>query len=60
MRTLVLLSDVFVGSGFEPGFSGDEAAEGTLVGNWSSRKLCQTILGGVLSTLKRANLETVV
>ena len=58
MKTLVLLSDVLARSGLEPGFSGAGVAAGTFVGNWSSRKPCQIILGGLLRTLKRANWRT--
>jgi hypothetical protein len=58
MRTFVLLREVLVGSGFELGFSESGAADGTLVGNRSSRYPCQTMLGGVVRMLKRANLKT--
>jgi hypothetical protein len=34
------------------------ARAGTLVGNWSSRKVCHIMLGGLLIMLNMANLMT--
>lgn len=54
MRTLRLL--VRVGAGLSLSDS-PEGVEGTLDGNMSSRKVCQTMLGGLLMMLKKANLR---
>jgi hypothetical protein len=35
-----------------------EVVLGTFVGNWSSSKVCQIMLGGLLITLNMANLTT--
>lgn len=62
MRMLVLLVLVFKGSlrlvaGFSEADDGG-SAKGMFVGNWSSRNVCQIMLGGLLTMLKRANLKT--
>ena len=56
MRTLRLL--VRVGAGLSlSDFSEVDNVSGTLEGNMSSMKVCQTMLGGLLMMLKRANLR---
>jgi hypothetical protein len=58
IKILVLLVCVFPGVvGF---FSSTalEAAMGTFVGKWSSRNVCQIMLGGLLMMLNMANLTT--
>lgn len=59
IKTFFLLIDVFAGSGLDADFSDEveAGADGTFVGNWSSRKPCQMMLGGVLRTLKTTNLS---
>jgi hypothetical protein len=58
IRTLVLLVVFLAGvAGF---FSSMAVAlpAGTFVGKWSSRKVCQMMLGGLLMMLNMANLTT--
>jgi len=56
MRTLVLLVCIVFGVVSFFSFCALDVAAGTLVGKWSSRKVCQIMLGGLLMMLNMANL----
>jgi hypothetical protein len=58
MRTLVLLVCIVVGFVGFFSLGALDVAAGTLVGKWSSRKVCQIMLGGLLMMLNMANLMT--